>query len=288
MYRERFQKVLDYIDTHLDEGLSVDQLSQIASLSKFHFHRQFSTLLGMGVSVYIKRLRLKRASFQLAFKHEMKVIDIAMANGYESSEAFSRAFKQLFRQSPSDFRHKPDWIPWHGKHQALKDFRNFKGQQEGHDVDVEITRFTELKVAVLEHRGPPELLGNSIRIFINWRKENMLPPSRSRTFNVLFDDPVTTKPNDYRFDLCAAVISDVEKNDLGVVAKVIPGGRCAVVRHLGSDDSIDLVIRFLYSDWLNQNEEELRDFPLFFERISFFPDVPEHEMITDVYLPLKE
>jgi len=83
------------------------------------------------------------------------------------------------------------------------------------------------------------------------------------------------------------VISDVPENDLGVVTKLIPGGRCAVVRHVGSDDNIGLVVSYLYSNWLNKTKEELRDFPLFFERINFFPEVPEHEMVTDVYLPLK-
>ncbi len=287
MYLERFLKVLDYIDAHLDEELSVERLSQVACLSKYHFHRWFSALLGVSVSAYMKQLRLKRASFQLAFRHKIKVIDIALTSGYESSEAFSRAFKQMFGQSPSDFRNKPNWISWHEKHQVLRDLRNFRKQQENHGFKVNITRFPELKVAVMEHRGPPNLLGDTIRSFIKWRKESKLPPDRSQTFNLLFDDPVTTDPNKYRFDLCASVTSDPPENSYGVITKLIPEGRCAVVRHIGSDDHIGLVVSYLYSDWLNQSVEELRDFPLFYERVNFFPDVPEHEMVTDVYLPLK-
>ncbi len=287
MFLERFNRVLDYIDDHLDEQLSVEQLSQVACLSKFHFHRQFSSIFGVNLSAYIKQLRLKRASYLLAFRADTKVIDIAMANGYESSEAFSRAFKQKFGQSPSDFRNKPDWTLWHEKLKPLKDLRNFIYKKGSHDYKVEIINFSELKVAVIEHRGSPELIGDTIRDFILWRKENKLQPHKSRTFNLLYDDPATTAPVNYRLDLCCTVPSDVKENNSGIITKQIPGGRCAVVRYRGSDDNIEIIANYLYSDWLTQSHEELRDFPLFCERVSFFPNVPEHEMITDLYLPLK-
>ena len=76
-------------------------------------------------------------------------------------------------------------------------------------------------------------------------------------------------------------------NSAGVVAKVIPGGRCAVLRHIGSDDSLGAALAFVYAQWLPQSGEEPRDFPLYFQRITFFPDVPEPEAIIDVFLPLK-
>ena len=59
----RFRRVLEYIDVHLDEELSVDQLSAVAAFSKFHFHRQFSALFGFGVYKYIQlsRFNLKAA-----------------------------------------------------------------------------------------------------------------------------------------------------------------------------------------------------------------------------------
>ena len=54
----------------------------------------------------------------------------------------------------------------------------------------------------------------------------------------------------------------------------------------GSDDTLEDTVSFLYSQWLPQSGEELRDFPLFFQRVNLFPSVPEHEAITDVFLPL--
>ena len=79
----------------------------------------------------------------------------------------------------------------------------------------------------------------------------------------------------------------VEENTFGIVNKTIPSGKCAVVRHIGSDDTIGLVVNYLYSEWLNDSNVKLRDFPIFFERVTFFPEVTENEMITDVYLPIE-
>ena len=152
---------------------------------------------------------------------------------------------------------------------------------------VRIIDFRETRVAVLEHRGDPALIGNSIRKFIDWRKGAGLPPKISATFNILYDDPIETEPENFRLDLCAATPKDVAPNSAGVVGKAIPAGRCAVLRHIGSDDGLGDAISYLYADWLPRSGEEPRDLPLFCQRVSFFPDVPEHEAVTDIFLPLR-
>ena len=149
-------------------------------------------------------------------------------------------------------------------------------------IDVDDTR-----VAVLEHRGDPRLIGDSIRSFIAWRRQNGLPPRISATFNVLYDDPAVVAPADFRLDLCAATGREVAENEFGVVEKTIPGGRCAVLRHVGSDDALPETVWYLYSEWLPQSGEALRDFPVYLQRTEFFPDVAESEAVTDVFLPLR-
>ena len=150
---------------------------------------------------------------------------------------------------------------------------------------VTLVDVAETPVAVLEHRGDPNLIGDSNRQFIAWRKQQHLPPARNATFNILYDDEVD--PADYRFDLCVATERDIEDNPYGIVRKTIPAGRCAVLRHIGSDDTLRQSVSYLYSEWLPQSGEEPRDFPLYLQRVRFFPDVPEHEAIVDIFLPLK-
>jgi AraC family transcriptional regulator len=142
-------------------------------------------------------------------------------------------------------------------------------------------------VALLEHRGSPLRLGDSIRSFIEWRKANRLPPKRSATFNLVYNDPDETPPEQYRFGLCAATEHDIGPNDSGIAEFFIPGGRCAVLRHVGPDDRLGHCIMHLYSRWLPDSGEELRDFPLFMQRVAFFPDVPDSDAITDIHLPLR-
>ncbi len=154
-------------------------------------------------------------------------------------------------------------------------------------INVELTHFHEVEIATLIHKGAPFNIGNTITKFIDWRKENKLPPSKNRTFNLVYDDPNLVKPEDYRFGLGTEIKGKIKKNELGIIKTIIPSGRCAVVRHIGSDDFLGDIIHYLYSEWLALNNETLRDFPLFYERISFFPEVNESEMITDIYLPLQ-
>ena len=286
-YHSRFRKVLEYIDSHLDDDLSVDRLSNVAAFSKYHFHRQFSELFGISVYKYVQLNRLKRASYQLAFRNHMQIIDISLASGYENHESFSRAFKKSIGQSPSEFREHPQWNPWHSIYQPLSDLRIEHMKSENQPAKVKLITFKETKVAVLEHRGDPNLIGNSVRKFIEWRKQNNLLPQVSATFNILYDNRSQTSPDDYRFDICASTRRDVADNPFGVVEKTIPSGRCAVLRHIGSDANLGESITYLYSKWLPLSGEEPRDFPLFLQRVSFFPDVPQHEAITDVFLPLK-
>lgn len=156
-----------------------------------------------------------------------------------------------------------------------------------HPEHVSIISFPATQVAVLGHRGDPTRIGDSIRRFITWRKQHRLPLQVSATFNLAYDDPESVAPENYRMDLCAATDVEVLPNEFGVISKTIPVGRCALLRHVGSDDTLRDSVFYLYSQWLPQSGEELREFPIYFQRVTFFPDVPEHEAITDVFLPLK-
>jgi AraC family transcriptional regulator len=155
-------------------------------------------------------------------------------------------------------------------------------------VEVKIVDFKQTMVAVLEHRGSPTRLNESVREFIDWRKESGLSPvASSRTFGLVYRDPETTPPDEFRFDICGEVTAAVAENPQGVTTKQIPAGRCATVRHYGSTDRIGESAYYLYREWLPQSGEELRDFPLFFHYLKLMPETPEHELVTDVYLPLK-
>jgi AraC family transcriptional regulator len=155
-------------------------------------------------------------------------------------------------------------------------------------MEVKIVDFDDTPVAVLEHRGSPATVNATAQQFIEWRKTSGLSPITScRTFGVPWNDPESVPPEEFRFDICGEITRDVPENPQGVDNKTIPGGRCAVVRHHGSTDQIGESVWYLYRDWLPQSGEELRDFPVFFHYLTLGSVTPEHELETDVYLPLK-
>ena len=102
-YAERIIRVLVHIQQNLDDALPLEDLAAIAHFSPFHFHRVFTGMVGESVKQYVRRLRLERAAMRL--KHgERPVTSIAFEAGYETHEAFTRAFRSAFGRSPSEFR----------------------------------------------------------------------------------------------------------------------------------------------------------------------------------------
>ena len=281
VYAIRFNRVLDFIDRHLDEPLSVGRLGRVAHFSTFHFHRQFTHYVGITPARYIQLARLRRASYRLAFNSLAQITDIALEAGFEHSESFSRAFKATFGQSPSAFRRDPDWSAWSAQFK-------YAPSREIDAMQVKIVTFEPVTVAVLEHRGDPALLNDSVQRFIEWRKESgLLPLASSGSYGVAFDDPATTPAKEFRFDICGSVSKTVPANRHGIATKTIPRGRCAVVRHEGSVDQIAGSVYHLYRNWLPYSGEELRGYPIFFHYLNLKINTPEHELLTDVHLPLK-
>jgi len=280
-YHERMRKACDYIYQNLDKDLSVEHISDVAHFSQFHFHRQFTAMYGIGVYKFIQHLRLKRACYQLAFNQDMKLVDIAMAAGYQNHESFCRVFKKALGITPSAFREAPQW-------NSQLEISPVQYVAKELDMDVKIVTIDEEKIAVLEHRGSPDKLNYSVSKFIEWRKQSGLSPvNTAKTYGLAYDDPSVTAPEKFRFDICGLVKSEVPENDFGVINKVIPAGRCAVIRHLGSHDAIAEKVCYLYSQWIPESGEQLRDFPCFFHYLNLFPQVDECDLITDIYLPIE-
>lgn len=101
--RERMEAVQRYIRLHMDEPLNRDVLAAVAGFSVSHLHRLFADEAGESIARYTRRLRLKRAGFKLR-AGATDITEVALAAGYDSHAAFSKAFKQQYGLSPSEFR----------------------------------------------------------------------------------------------------------------------------------------------------------------------------------------
>lgn len=100
---KRMNNAMDYIESNLADTISYDKIAQLACCSTYHFQRMFPFITGINLSEYIRRRRLTLAAFELQTT-DIKVLDVAMKYGYESPEAFTRAFKNLHGVMPVSAR----------------------------------------------------------------------------------------------------------------------------------------------------------------------------------------
>ena len=90
------ETVIDYIESHLDEKLDLEKVSETVHYSKYHLHRMFTNTVGMTLHDYVQRRQLTEAAKLLVFSSK-PIIEIAFSCGYESQQAFSSAFKSMYK-----------------------------------------------------------------------------------------------------------------------------------------------------------------------------------------------
>ncbi|RNF39580.1 AraC family transcriptional regulator [Planococcus salinus] len=100
---ESLQKAIDYMEQHLLEHPSIEAIAQQANVSPFHFQRMFLILTDLSVGEYLRCRRLTLAAQEL-IKSDHKIIDLAYKYGYDTPEAFTKAFRKQHGVSPSDAR----------------------------------------------------------------------------------------------------------------------------------------------------------------------------------------
>lgn len=93
-------RAIDYIEEHLHEGLTCEEIAAHVYISNFHFQRCFSLMTGMTVGEYIRNRRLSRAGQELISTDE-KIIDVALKYRYETPESFSKAFMRFHGVTPT-------------------------------------------------------------------------------------------------------------------------------------------------------------------------------------------
>src|SRR5262249_45489748 len=101
--RRRLQRVLDYIETNLEDDLTLDHMASIACLSRFHFARAFKEAVGQSPHRHVSAKRLNRAK-ALLMQGDRSLVDIALSLSFSSQANFTRAFRQATGQTPGQFR----------------------------------------------------------------------------------------------------------------------------------------------------------------------------------------
>ena len=108
-HTECIEEVMRYIRHHIDKPIRRETLAAVAGFSVPHFHRVFTAHVGESAISYVRRIRLERAARKLRMG-AVDITEVALAAGYDTHAAFSKAFKQQFGLSPSEFRQLNCWV----------------------------------------------------------------------------------------------------------------------------------------------------------------------------------
>ena len=314
-YISRINRVIDYIETHLDEELNLQTLAGVANFSPYHFHRIFHAMTGESLYRFIQRLRLEKAASQLCAGTDMTITRIALDCGFSSSAAFSRAFREYFNVSPSEWRSQDAYS---GKSKNCKTDSNMDQPESNtgkasacENVYVPINNNTsytrrnsnmryknvtvkdlpDMHVAYVRHTGPymgdGELFSSLFNRLFTWAgARDLLNFPETRVLSVYHDNPEITDEDKLRTSVCITVPEDTNVN--GEIGKMtIPGGRYAMARFELDVDQYAAAWDQVFKEWLPASGYQPDDRPAFELCHNDPHEHPEGKHIVDICIPVK-
>lgn len=243
------ERAIEYIENHLNENIGLSDVSRETGYSYYHMTRLFSSVLGESVGRYINRRRLYNASKKLIHS-DQRVIDIALDCGFESPEAFSRAFKAAFGSSPIDYRRA-----------GLRGTTSLSDNR----LPGLWAEFTRL------HKDLFTAAGTGYAICETQQT------TYTKDGNVLFAVMVGSPVNDF----------DRLPQSLSLVKKVLQAGKYAVFTHRGTFANLFKTYQYIFGTWLPTAGVELddrEDFEVYEREVLSFDD-PNNEV--KIYIPIK-
>jgi AraC family transcriptional regulator len=273
----RLERVFRWLADHLDEGVDLATLADVACLSPFHFHRIYHSMQGETVTETVRRLRLHRAAVEL-ITGELPVQRVARRAGYGSQEAFTRAFKVAYGVPPARYRASFVPIPTAGKREdAMETTMTYQAT---------IRDTATIRVAALPHKGDYQKIGTTFeRLGALAGAQNLFSPA-SRSFGIYYDDISVVPREALRSDACLTAPEGwTPEGELEL--REIRGGRYAVTLHVGPYAELERVYKWLYGTWLAQSGEEPADAPCIEEYLNDARTVPPTELKTEIWLPLR-
>ena len=274
-YIQRINKVVAYINNHLDETLDLKTLANEAALSDFHFHRIFKALKGEAIGGYITRLRLEATARLLRYT-ALTIEEIAFNIGYETPASLSKAFKKQYGISPTEYR-------------TNKDTYIMKKEIINPDLALKAPKIVTLEPKNLIYvalTGAYESLDYGKAYEQLWAviKAQKLFTKGIESICISYDDPKITEGSLQRSDVCLAIHKPATPQE-EVSCKTLAGGKYAVFFYQGSYENLsqvyDIAVR-----WVIDHEYTLRE-EFFFEKyLNDARRTPKEKLKTEIYIPI--
>lgn len=266
-YIQSVCRVILYIEQNYNSALNLEELSKVASFSKYHFHRIFKSVVGESIGNYIRRVRLSNSTLQ--FKTNQKITQIAMNCGYETNASFSKAFKKHFRITPKEFA------------------KNAKLKRGNKMLEPKIVKLEDIEILYVRKTG--EYTKCSIKAWetlINFVSKEYFIRDDVMMFGIGHDNPHVTDADKLRYDACVSWVDKTIQTKGEIQSKIIDGGKYAVFLHKG--DYIKLINTYdSVSNWIVESGVKLRDLPIFEKYLNKNPiTCNKDDLRTEIYIPI--
>jgi AraC family transcriptional regulator len=298
-YQLAVQQAVERVLGGLDEALDLERLARGAALSPFHFHRIFRGMLGETPLELHRRLRLERAALCLR-EQATPVITVALDAGYDTHEAFTRAFRAHYSCSPSEFRSdgqdragcvRPPQIEI-AAHSGV----HFEAQRSGvpvvhfsqqgdQSMNIEIKQMPALRVATVRHVGPYNRISEAFGRLGDIAGRAGLIHGKPTMLAVYHDDAEATPEPELRSD-AAIVVADSVNIPEGMGEQRLPAGRYACALHVGPYEQLGDAWGRLMGHWLPQSGERCQDGDSYEIYVNNPLEAPKNELRTELYIPL--
>jgi AraC family transcriptional regulator len=264
-YVERVNRAIDHVVCHLQEPVRLNDLSRVARLSPFHFHRVFQALVGATPAEFVKRLRLEKALGIMARPRPPSLTSIALLSGFSSSSDFARCFKQHFGVPPSAF----DVKTWQTAHAAQLESivdsavgaARLPPRNNPDQFRVRIRELPARSVAYIRVDRPYRGDGvfRAAHRLMDWADKHGL--GHGQWLGYQWDNPEITSLDDCRYYIAVAAESFTARGEIGQF-KFSP----MIVADIELRGGVDLELRalqWLYGSWLPRSGYVPDDHPCF-------------------------
>ena len=276
-YQNGIDNVLTYIDAHLNEKPDLDELAQIANLSKFHFHRIMKAFLNEPLGSYINRIRLETAVKLLRYSSQ-PINEIAYQVGYHTPSAFTKGFKKMFGVSPTHIR----------KHKNLIIEQSPKGSIHNFQLVESVKNIKDIPVIFQQSKG--KIGDNTTKQ--NWdtlfakAQNHQIINRETKFYGINWDDPEITPNEKVRYDACISIQN--YNNDLSAFStKTILGGKHLCFLHKGDYQNLSQVYDYIFRDWVIKRNYDLREEPIFESYINNKETTAPEDLLTEIFIPIK-
>jgi AraC family transcriptional regulator len=271
----RLLRVLDHIHDHPAGDLSLDALSDVAAMSRFHWHRVFLAMTGETLAQAVRRIRMQRASYLLVMT-DMPIASLAAQVGMPNTTSFRRIFADHFAMTPAAFRQRGE----------RRTFPRTETQEIPLMHPVEIRTEPGLRLAALPHKGAYHEISRAFQKLSAVMASRDLFRTAGRMVGVFHDDPRAVAVADLRSH---AAFEITGRPDLSAPLEEITlaPGRHAVLTYTGPYAGLPAAYDELFGAWLPNSGEEPADQPSFEVYLNTPMDTAPENLVTELHLPLK-